>query len=190
MQKLTPPALGLLLAALVAASALGQAVQDSQSRQVVNRKYGFSLLGPKEWFVFEDADLPSFYSFRAEKMLPKGELPLGGAEIDLVASREQHAGEKDAMRKWALEAVARARGTNTQERPVPGPTAAAESTALWIAYDQLPLGTPGETLHMVLVTWQTRTTFFGAQLRYWKGDRSGSKHERAVLDLMRSFRSL
>ncbi len=176
---------------LLALATAGAQPVGSKPGEIVNRKYGFSLVRPKGWFVFQSGDLPSFLQLSRRNDVSTGRASSRGGRIKILATPSQHIeGEGGPLRAWALSLAIAARGADIHERAVPNPVREAKSMARWVEYDQPPLGDPGDTLHRVLIAWQAGNKFFGAQLTMLKGDPRSQEHERVALELVRSFRNL
>lgn len=190
--QLTVSACLLGLVSLTVANAQPSGPQSrGQQERIVNQRYHFSVTFPKGWFVFEGGDLPSFYNFPEEKLLPQGNLPKGGASIIFLAqeSGQTRRGEQ-TLPAWVEKRVRIEVGSSVQRKEFTGPTAVEVSTALRVEFDQLPLGLIGKPLHSMIVAWQLGGELFGVELTYFKDDPHGSQYERVLLDIARSFKQI
>jgi hypothetical protein len=176
---------GLLIASVVWAAAQPRGKSDAQAERIVNKKYAFSVIRPDRWYVFLGGDVPGFYNFPAEKMLPQGQLPPGGAALQMHVSAAGRPFEAGELSRWAESVAAARHGANAKQQSIDGPES---QQGLKLTFDQLPLGVPGDTLLTVLLAWQARGTIFGAELTYIKGDPHAEQYERVLIELMRSFR--
>jgi len=170
----------------------GQTTSKGNTRpdRISSEKYGFSTVFPARWYVLP-GELPVFFSFPAEKMLPQGELPPGGASINMLVREDTLAGaDGDRLSPWADHEIRVNDGVAIERKYVTGPAVAKESQVLEVAFDQVGLGTPSQSLRFVIIFWQFRSKLFGAELCYIKGDPKGSQYERVLLDLVRSFRPI
>jgi hypothetical protein len=172
------------LSFLLVASALSRADQPISrppaQRVIANQKYHFTVIRPDRWYAYLGAELPVFYNFGADQMLPQWHYPPGGASIQMYVAA---VGTND-LAHWAASIVNRENGSNAAERSIEGPS----GNGLRVAFEDLPLATTMETTSFVLVAWQARGVFFGAELKYRKGDPKAADYEPVLLDLMRSFR--
>lgn len=152
------------------------------------RQFGFEVVRPSGWYAFGGAELPSFFNFPAEKAGPQGEFPSGGASIRiLVRDRGDGSGE---LRKWAEAEVASHRGTNAGPREVTVTTATGAVPGVRVDFDQLAVSREGPAIHFVFLTWEFGRYLVGAELSYDKADRLSARDERALLELIHSFRPI
>ena len=180
---------GKLLSSLLIVSIVGSAVsprpQSSlHGKRVINKKYKFSISRPEGWYVFLDAEVPGFYNFPADKMLPQGEFPPGGAAIQMYADRIDPAFEAGGIAHWAGSIAEKVHGANVKEESIEAPG----EKGLQVTFERLPLGKPMVTKHFELLVWQTQGTMYGALLEYAKDDPRAEKYKEALFELMRSFR--
>jgi len=176
---------GFLILGVVCAGGQGRDGADTKTERIVSKKYKFSVVRPDKWYVFLGADTPSFYNYGAEKAPADGSVPPGGANIWMHASASQPP-EQGELSRWAGKIVAADHGSNAREQSIQGPG----STGLEVTFEQLPLGTPGDTLGTVVLAWRPRNSICGAELTYHKGDPHAAEYERVLFEVMRSFRPL
>lgn len=174
----------LLLWGLLCAGAQERGRTDTKTERIANNKYGFSVVRPHKWYVFVGADTPSFHNYRAEDAPSNGDIPAGGADIWMHASAASDPPEQGELSRWAGKIVSARHGSDARERSIQAPG----STGLEVTFNQLPLGTPGDTLRIVVLAWRARNTIFGAELTYIKDDPQAAEYERVLVDVMRSFR--
>jgi hypothetical protein len=164
-----------------------QLKSSARPERIFNQKHGFSVIRPRGWFLF-DGELPSFFNFPAERMLPQGEFPQGGAAILMLATEETNRRDGDAsLRAWADQRIQMHNGVGVEIGRTPGPPGIGVSEAIQASFDQLALGQPGQSRHIVLVAWRLGQTLFGAELSFIKNDPHANQYQSIVRDLVRSF---
>ncbi len=158
--QITAPILSLVLIV----NALGQLrtaqgrKTDSHSRRIVSPKYGFSIAVPPGWFVFGNLgteDPPVLTSYPPAEALPQWQLPPRGAVIRMLLCPAGGLHPNDPTLYSCEEhqfAVEHAAVTGGEQ--VPGPPAPDPPTALLGYGEQVPLGTPSQTLRLITVFWR------------------------------------
>jgi len=170
---------GLFLAATFAVAAQPRAEAQNRLKPIVVQNYGIAIARPKGWYVFGGGELPAFYNFPAENMLPQGELPPRGAAIRMLVDRDPDGD----LSKWAEKAVIARRGVNAKKKSL-------SSAELLVSFDKPPLGDPGDSLCISILVRRVRGTVFAAELTYIKGDSHANQHLAVLRELMKSLRPL
>lgn len=157
--------------------------------EIVNRKFGFSIARPKRWYVYEGGDLPMLFNYSAESALPWGDLPPGGARILMLVrdSNDVH-DRKDALSSAAEYVVWRSNGIHPQQKFTSGPTAIPSAKALCVSFERPAPGPDDQSLRVVAIAWKFKDKVFIAQLSYVIGDPGGERYERALSEVVRSFK--
>lgn len=161
---------------------------DGRPNLVASTEYGFSVAVPSGWFVFKNKGLPVLITYPPEEALPQWQLPPGGAMIEMLLCPAGGVHPRDPTlysceeHQFAVEHAAVTGG----ERD-PGPPALGSSMALLGLGEQVPLGTPSQTLRLITAFWRYGDKVFGVQLSYIAGD-PDRHYKQILLDVMRSFR--
>jgi hypothetical protein len=177
---------GFLVLALVGALAQGHAPPKSNTDLIINKKYGFSVVRPRNWFVLLTGDTPVFFTYGPEAVPPDASVPPGGASIWLRAGSLGPLPAPTTLSAWAQKVVAEGHGSDAREHSIEGPGV----PGLQVVFLQLPLGSPGDVIKDVVLAWKWRNTIYGAQLTYHDGDPRSDEYEKALVELMRSFKPL
>jgi hypothetical protein len=183
----------LLCLGLASAAALG--AQEAQPRssdrpeRIISDKYRFSVALPRGWYVVGDEDPPLFFNFPAERMLPQGELPTGGASISIrVEGGERQNAGNEPMSTWADHEAEAVHGINVAKSFIDGPPVTGASRALYVVFSEPALGEPGQSLGIVIVLWRFGEGLFAAELSYISGDPKGKLYGQTLIEVARSFR--
>jgi len=158
---------------------------EERHSRVTSKKYGFSIVFPRGWYVYEGAHLPLFFNYPEEKALPQGRLRLGMAEIDFVDCYIR--GEVATVPSCSEHELDVNTGATPERKEIGGPVAIGSPRALQFSYDQRQLGDM-DRLHYVTVYWGYRGSVLGAELSYRMGDPNGSQYERILTEIVQSFR--
>lgn len=158
---------------------------DGRPTRIISKRYGFSVVFPRGWYVYEGAHLPLFFNYSAEKALPQGRLRPGMAEIDFMDCLILR--EVATVPSCSEHEVVVNIGATPERKEISGPAAIGSPRALQFSYDQRQMGNM-DRLHYVTVYWEYRGRVLGAELSYRMGDPSGSQYERVLLEIVQSFR--
>jgi hypothetical protein len=165
-------------------------VSGARPKRIVNSKYGFSVVFPKTWYVYEGADLPVFFNYRPEDSAPQGQLPPHGASIALIRCRHSPEVQGTTDLSSCADREVRAHfGVNVRKANISGPVSGALA-ALQVSYDEPALSPDRYSSHFVSVFWASGTTILGAELEYIKGDPDGQRYKETLLQVVRSFKPL
>lgn len=179
---------GLIMAAIV----FGQIAPSTSSHRperLVSKKYGFSVVFPRGWFVVGELDPPLCFNFPAERMLPQGELPSRGARISInVRERAEGVPTADRLSEWADHEIEVLHGINVSRSFVAGPPVEGASRALYVLADQPAFGEPGQSHSVAMVLWHFERRDFVAELTFITDDDRGKRYQRTLLEMMRSFK--
>ena len=163
--------------------------QNPSSKRIFSKDHGYSVVLPKRWYVYNGGDLPLFFNYRAEDALPQGQLPPGGAEIHLLLPAEwRQDNSVHSMSSWVAQEVRMHNGSHVKRNLIRGPAMSGRKRALQVSFDQLALGTPGQSLRLVAVFWQVKDRPFAAELSYVEGDSKGRQYQTVLLEMVRSFK--
>jgi hypothetical protein len=162
----------------------------SRAGRIVNETYGFSVVRPPKWFVYDGGEVPSFFNFRPEKSI-QGELPQGGASIVMVvAPAENERQVENALVLWAERRVRTHNGTDPKRSAVAGPAATGPSPAIRVAFSSIPISADLPSLGYVMAFWRYHGQLFGLELSYRKDDPNQAHYESVMMQVMRSFTPL
>ena len=172
---------------VVALQAQNRSQRPEQPDRFVSKKYGFSVEIPHGWYAATGGDTPFYFNFPPEKALGQGNLPDGGATLNIVPQDELPGRRHSAsIAEWIAEDTRQGKKLSTGKVDVPATT---EITEAKLASWNLPTFSPDdEAQHETSIYFTFRGRRFSIHLIYLLSDPAASKYEELLINVLRSIR--
>lgn len=179
--------ISMLAALVIAVHAQSHSQPSEQANRFVSKKYGFSVEIPRGWYAATGGDTPFYFNFPPAKALGQGNLPDGGATLNIVPQDELPGRRHNApITEWIAEDTRQSNRLSISKIEAP---ASSEVTEAKLASWNLPTFSPDdEAQHETSIYFNFRERRFAIHLIYLLSDPAGPKYEALLISVFRSIR--